>query len=126
MVKTKGHKTTPPVKETPNKSCAKRRQAPATTVEGREHQLITMTIDLAERQIRAGTASSQVMTHFLKLGSSMENLEKEKLHKENLLLEAKTDALKSAKRVEELYAKALKAMQIYAGKEDGGLSDDED
>jgi len=93
----------------------KKRQAASMTEEGREKQLIALTISLAEKQIRAGTASSQVMTHFLKLGSTMESLEKEKLKKENLLLEAKTEAIKSGKNSELLFANALEAMSIYKG-----------
>jgi len=108
------HRT--PVEEVdPKKVKKKGRQAPSTTIEGREQQLIALAISLAEKQIRAGTASSQVMTHFLKLGSTMEDLEKEKLKKENQLLQAKTEALQSAKKVEALISDALKAMQIYSG-----------
>ena len=62
-----------------------------------------------------GTASSQVITHYLKLGTTKERLEKEKLEEENKLLRARTDALQSAKRVEELYADAIDAMKLYSG-----------
>ena len=88
---------------------------PATTPEARENQLIAAAVDLAERQIREGTASSQVITHFLKLASTREQLEKERIRKENKLLEAKVESLASAARVEELYKAALKAMRSYAG-----------
>lgn len=98
---------------------AKRRptQRPATTEEGRENQLITLAIDLAERQLSDGTASSQVITHYLKLGSTRERLEQERILKENELLKSKVDMLASAKRVEELYSAALDAMRSYAGRE---------
>ena len=88
---------------------------PALTPEGRENQLISLAIDLAERQLLEGTATSQVITHYLKLGSTKERLEKEKLEKENELLKAKTEALQSAKHVEELYSNALDAMRKYSG-----------
>jgi hypothetical protein len=88
---------------------------PATTPEGREHQLVSQAVDLAEQQIRAGTASSQVITHFLKLGSTRERLEQERLEHENELTRVKIDALESQKRVEELYMEALTAMRSYAG-----------
>jgi len=101
----------------------KRRQAPATTPEARENQLIALAVDLAEKQLAAGTASSQVITHYLKLGSTKETLEKDKLKSENELLKAKTDAFKSAKSVEELYSQALDAMRKYSG-QDGSYSDD--
>ena len=87
----------------------------ASTPEARENQLIALSVNLAERQLREGTASSQVITHFLKLGSSKEKLEREKLEEENKLLRAKTEALQSAKKVEELYADALTAMKTYSG-----------
>lgn len=92
-----------------------RRRPPATSVEARENQLISLAVDLAERQLSEGTASSQVITHYLKLGTTKERLEKEKLEKENELLKAKTEAIQSAKRVEELYKDALNAMRSYSG-----------
>lgn len=90
---------------------------PATTLEGRENQLISLAADLAERQLVAGTASSQVITHFLKLASTREQLEQERLQRENLLLSAKVEQIASSKRIEELYETALNAMRQYAGKE---------
>lgn len=92
-------------------------EQPAITLEGRENQLVSRAFNLAEKQLRDGTASSQVITHFLKLGSTRERLEQKRLENENLLLSAKVDALASAKKVEELYAEALKAMRTYSGQE---------
>ena len=92
-----------------------KKMRPALTPEARENQLISLAVDLAERQLLEGTASSQVITHYLKLGSTKERLEKEKLIEENKLLRAKTENLQSMKRVEELYAEALNAMRNYAG-----------
>lgn len=88
---------------------------PALTPESRENQLIALSVDLAEKQLREGTASSQVITHFLKLGSTKNQLELEKIRHENALLEAKTQSIQSAKRVEELYENALNAMKDYSG-----------
>jgi hypothetical protein len=95
----------------------RRRHKPAITDESRESQLVSDAMDHADKQIREGTASSQVLTHFLKLGSSRERLEQEKLRRENELLQSKVEAMASAKRVEELYAAALQAMRSYAGEE---------
>lgn len=92
-----------------------RRSRPALTPEARENQLISLAVDLAEQQLRDGTASSQVISHYLKLGSTRASLEKEKLERENELLRAKTENLESAKRVEELYKDALNAMRNYSG-----------
>ena len=92
-----------------------RRRPPAKTPEARENQLIAYAMDVAEQQILNGTASSQVITHFLKLGCTKERLEKDILSKQKELIEAKTDSMKSAKRVEELYTKALDAMRLYSG-----------
>ena len=91
---------------------------PARTDEERENQLISLAIDRAEQQLRDGTASSQVITHYLKLGSTKEKLEKEMLKEEMALKKAKTEALQSAKRVEELYSKALDAFKTYNGVEE--------
>ena len=88
---------------------------PATTPEGRENEMVSYATDLAEEQIRNGTASSQVITHFLKLGSTRERLEQQRLEHENELTRVKIEALESQKRVEELYMEALTAMRSYAG-----------
>jgi hypothetical protein len=101
-----------------------RRRKPATTPEGRENEMVSKAIDLAEKQIKAGTASSQVITHFLKLGSTRERLEQQRLEHENELTRVKIEALESQKRVEELYMEALQAMRSYAG--DLPPQDDED
>ena len=96
----------------------RKRRPPATTPEARENQLISLAVDLAERQLVEGTASSQVITHYLKLGSTKERIEKEILEKQKILIEAKTEALQSAKRIEELYSNALNAMKSYSGKDE--------
>lgn len=88
---------------------------PALTPEARENQMVALAVDLAERQLREGTASSQVITHYLKLGTTKAELEKEKLKRENQLLEARTKEIESAEEIKELYTKALKAMQNYSG-----------
>ena len=92
-----------------------RRMRPALSPEARENQLISLAVDLAERQLMEGTASSQVITHYLKMGSTKERLEKEKLMEENKLLRAKTENLQSMKHIEELYQEAINAMRDYAG-----------
>lgn len=99
-----------------------RRIRPGLTPEAREDQLVALATNLAEQQLMDGTASSQVISHFLKIGSTKERIEKEILQEQKDLIKAKTDALKSEKRVEELYAKALDSMRRYAGQ----VSDDED
>ncbi len=103
---------------------SRKKQRPATTPEGRENQLISLAADLAERQLTNGTASSQVITHFLKLASTREKLEQERLQRENLLLSAKVDQIASSKRIEELYETALNAMRSYAGREMSNYDDD--
>ncbi|MCD7958344.1 MAG: hypothetical protein LUF89_02175 [Ruminococcus sp.] len=99
-------------KETPT---IKRKCPPASNPEARENQLISLAVDLAEKQLMEGTAFSQVITHYLKLGSTKEKIEKEILEKQKELLDAKTESLRSAQRVEELYEKALDAMRDYSG-----------
>lgn len=101
--------------KTKSKTEQSRKLPPAKTPEARENQLVAMAVDLAERQLRDGTATSQVITHFLKLGSTKEKIEKEILEKQKELITAKTEALKSQKRVEDLYANALNAMRRYSG-----------
>ena len=93
------------------------RRPPATTPESRENQLIALATDVAEQQMRDGVASAQVISYYLKLGSSREKLEQERLRHENELLIAKTENLESSARMEELYDAAIKAMSTYAGRE---------
>ena len=88
---------------------------PATTPEARENQLIASAYELAERQIADGKASSQVLTHFLKMGTARERLEQERLRGENELLKAKVENLATAGRIETLYSEALSAMRKYQG-----------
>lgn len=97
------------------KESPKPRRRRAMTPEAREDQLISYAVDLAEKQLLEGTASSSVIVHYLKLGSTKERLEKEMLSEQTKLARAKVEALKSAKRVEELYEKALSAMKEYSG-----------
>lgn len=92
-----------------------RRRRPALTPEARENQLIADAMDLAEQQIRNGTASSQIITHFLKLATTKMELEKEKLRNENDLLVVKKEAIQSAQNTEELYKNAIEAMRRYSG-----------
>ena len=104
----------PRVKKQSSSEPAKKMR-PALTPEARENQLIALAVDLAEKQLLEGTASAQVITHYLKLGATTARLEKEKLENENKLLKAKTQALESAERQEELYANAINAMRNYSG-----------
>lgn len=99
-----------------------KKMRPGLTIESRENQLVSLAVDLAEKQLREGTASSQVITHYLKLGSTVNRLEKERLEEENKLLRAKTKALEEQKEIKELYMDALKAMRRYSGH---GDSDEE-
>lgn len=102
----------------------KRQRKPATTPEARENELISAAHDLAEEQIRTGQASSQVITHFLKLGSSRERLEQERIAHENQLLAVKKEALERADRIESLMTDAVNAMRSYQG--DPTVAVDED
>lgn len=95
----------------------KRQTKPATTPEDREDELVSLAFDLAEEQIRGRIASSQVVTHFLKLGSSRERVEQERLRGEVKLAQAKIEAMESAAKMDELYAAAIKAMSMYQGNE---------
>jgi hypothetical protein len=91
------------------------RRKPATSPEIRENELASAAYDLAEDQIRSGTASSQVITHFLKMGSTRERLEQERMRHEVELMEVKKEQLEGQKKVEELYVNALEAMRGYSG-----------
>ena len=93
------------------------KRKPPDTLESQENLMIALATDLAEKQLREGTASAQVISHYLKLGSSRERLEQERLSRENTLLEARSDQMASARRIEDLYEKALESMRAYSGSE---------
>lgn len=102
----------------------RRRRPSAKTVERREAQLVSMAMDLAEEQMLDGSASAQVITHYLKLGSMRERLERDRLRSENQLLKARVDQLAASARLEEVYAEAIKAMRSYQGQEPEDDDDD--
>lgn len=106
------------------KEPSKARRPPATTPEGREQQLVGYAVELAEKQIRDGTVSAQVLTHFLKIASGREALERKKLEQENELLKAKVQQIGSGEEIKELYSNALAAMRSYSGQEVDGEYDD--
>ena len=85
--------------------------------------MISLAVDLVEKRLREGTASSAETTYYLRLSGSKARLEKEKLEEENKLLRAKTEVLEAQKNTEELYAKAIKAMRVYSGQDE---EDDDD
>lgn len=91
---------------------------PAISPEARENQMIALAVDLAEEQLRNGTASSQVITHYLKLGSTKEKIEKEILEKQKELISAKTEVLNSQRRMEEMYSDMLSALKEYSGQDE--------
>lgn len=91
------------------------RSKPSMTPEGREQQIISKAMDEAERLIDSHEASSQLLVHFLKLGTEKAKLEKEKIRQENLLTQAKIESLQSSKHVEELFSEAIEAFKKYSG-----------
>jgi hypothetical protein len=97
---------------------------PALTPQGRENQLIALATDLAEKQLRDGTASAQVISHYIKMGSPREQQERRKMDFEEKLLQARTDNLAAVGRMEELVGDALKAFRQYAGHPD--VDDDDE
>lgn len=108
--------------ETPKPS----RRRPATTPEAREQQMVALAFDVAQRQMEEGTVSSQVLTHWLKLGSEREKLERQKLKLEAEHLQMKSEQIASGARMEELYADAISAFHEYSGKTPDGNDDEDD
>lgn len=89
---------------------------PALDLEARQNQLIAKAIDLVEKRLDEGTASSQETTHFLKLGTTKFKLEQEILEKQKELIEAKTESLKSEEKMEKLMTEAIAAIRDYQGR----------
>lgn len=103
-----------------------RRGRPATTPEAREKQLVSLAYDLAEKQLREGTASSQVISTFLKYGSSRERLEQDRLERENHFLRIKAEQIQSQQKLEELFTEAMDAFRGYSGQDEGPDPDHDD
>ena len=116
-----------PTRKATPKSTTKRKTAPpAADPEAREKQLIALATNLAEKQLQEGTATAQVITHYLKLGSTREKLEQESLREKVKLDTAKTESLQSVKRVEELYTEAMQAFADYRGEQQEDTDDGQD
>jgi hypothetical protein len=92
-----------------------KRRRSARSPEAAERQCIMSAYELAQHQLDEGTASPSVITHYLKLASGRERLEREKLERENEVLRAKAEAYESNKKTEELYEQAIQAMKTYSG-----------
>lgn len=94
----------------------KRSVRPALSPDAEEQQMINLAVNLAKQKLIDGTASSQILVHYLKLATENTQLEREKLRSENLLLEAKREAIQSQQRDEELYKEVLDALKLYSGR----------
>lgn len=94
---------------------------PAETLEQKEEQMVLLSMERAEQQIRDGTASSQVLTHYLKIGSTKERLEKQILGEQKKLIVAKTEQIESQRRTDELFADAIAAFTRYSPSEDDDI-----
>lgn len=104
---------------------SRRPRKPAATPDARESQMVSLAERLAEKQLRDGSASAQVLTHFLKLGSSRERKEQARLEGEIELQKAKIEALASTGRLEKLYEAAMSAFRGYQGRSSEEESEDE-
>lgn len=109
-----------------NKTASTYDRRKATTPEGRQNQLISAAVNLAEKQLLEGTASSSVIVHYLRLGTRERELSDEILAAQKKLVEAKTEALESQRKLDEMYAKAMKAMKYYHGEDSGEEEEDYD
>lgn len=94
----------------------------AMSSEGRDAQMASLAYDLVEQRMRDGTATSQETCYFLKLNNPNAQLEKKRLEKQIELLEAKTEQIHAASRMDELYAEAIKSFKLY----EGSLGDDDE
>lgn len=108
---------------TTSKKKSGRKQVPARSKEAREQQLENLAMNLAEERLRNGTASSQIICHFLNLATEKAELDREKIRADVKLQNAKVDAIESQKNTEEMYAKAIAAMQRYQGNWDSSYDD---
>lgn len=115
MAKSKANNPDPPIT---------RKIVPADDPEARQNQLIALAVERVEQRLLDGTATGQEIIHFLKLATTKHQLETERLRKENTLLEAKTEQIKSEKQTAEMFAEAIEAMRSYKPPEDEEEVDD--
>lgn len=98
---------------------------PARNPEIRENQLINLALDLVEKQLQEGTATSQVITHFLKLATMKEQLENEKLKSDLKVAEAKIKHIENQDNIQKMYEQAMNAMRIYSGEQNEEFDEEE-
>lgn len=97
---------------------------PVHSVEARESQLVSLAMDLAERRLREGTASSAEVVEIMRWGSKRSKLEQELNETKIELMKAKKEALESTKRIEELFDEAMHQFRRYNGVFEEGEDDD--
>ena len=107
----------PPKKETDNTSSAARRR-PADNPGDREKQMANYADELAEKQLRDGSASAMVISHYLKAATERERLEREKINLESLRLKAQIAQIESQATSGELMERVLDALRSYSGEDD--------
>lgn len=95
---------------------ASRRTPPiARTPEAQENEMIALAMEAARKKIEDGSASSQIIVHFLQLGTEKARLEREKLRAESTLAMAKAEAMKSLQTSDQITEEALSAFKRYQG-----------
>lgn len=90
----------------------------ATTPEAREQEMIGLAVNLAEQQLRDGTASSQVISFYLKMGAERERLERDILRAQSELYQAKTKAINDTAMNNEMIQEAMRLFKVYSGHRD--------
>lgn len=101
------------VSEKPKKNS--KRYRPPLTPEASENQMIALATEVAREQLINRTASSQVIVHYLKLGTVKAQQELEILKANTELAKAKTMSIQNSQDQDEMYAKAIEAMTTYKG-----------
>lgn len=101
-----------------SRKTTEKKSKPASSPEAREKQLTRLAVDLAEKQLRDGTASPSIINHYLKIASSRESLERDILEKQAKMIEAKAQNITRDREVEELTKSAIEAMRSYTSSSD--------
>jgi|SRR5699024_8579277 len=91
-----------------------RQSKPASTPEAREKQLVSLAVDLAEKQLKEGTASPSIINHYLKIASKRETLERDILERQARLIESKAESMSKDREAEQLAKEAIEAMKSYS------------
>lgn len=81
----------------------------------RERENMFLATELAAKQLRDGTAKAQVVTHYLRMSSPREDIERRMMEAKIALLEGQLAACQNDMATQALIIEALESLREYRG-----------